>query len=149
LHVHPLYKKTGYHTRQEDELISSISNMISRGKTSSTGLSSEEAAALTKMFREVPLPRQIPSVSDASGGQAIPGREDAGRCSDPWTRLLTHALLRESRVFPGLELCENPPDYSPWGFADIWKGQYHGEPVCIKVVRGQMLIGLRRAEGVW
>ena len=57
------------------------------------------------------------------------------RYADPWTRLLTHALLRESRIFPGLELCNEPLDYTLPGFTDIWKGEYHGEPVCVKAVR--------------
>jgi len=61
--------------------------------------------------------------------------------SDPWTRLLIHALLRGSQIFPGLELCDKPPDYAPRGFTDIWKGEYHGEPVCVKVVRVQVVQG--------
>ena len=68
--------------------------------------------------------------------------------SDLWIRLLTHALLRGSRIFPGLELCDKPPDYTPKRFTDIWKGEYHGEPVCIKVVKRQLLEDQRRVEGV-
>jgi hypothetical protein len=34
-----------------------------------------------------------------------------------------------------MELCDKSLDYTPFGFADIWKGNYHGEPVCIKAVR--------------
>ena len=34
---------------------------------------------------------------------------------------------------------DEPPDYTPRGFTDIWKGEYHGEPVCVKVVRGSKL----------
>ena len=71
-----------------------------------------------------------------------------GNYSDPWTRLLAHALLRGSRIFPGLELCDKPPDYSPLGFTDIWKGEYHGKLVCIKVFRGQYLEDLREVERV-
>jgi len=78
----------------------------------------------------------------------MPGWVRAGSCSDPWTRLLTHALLRGSRIFPGLELCDKPPDYTPLGFTDIWKGEYHGKPVCVKVVRGQDLTSLGKVEGV-
>jgi len=74
---------------------------------------------------------------------------NASILSDPWTRLLTHALLRGSRVFPGLELCDKPPDYTYDGFTDIWKGEYDGEPVCVKVVRRRQLSGLRIVEGVW
>ena len=54
----------------------------------------------------------------------------------PWARLLIHALLRGSRIFPGLELCDDPPNYTSVGFTDIWKGEYHGELVCIKATRG-------------
>ena len=50
-------------------------------------------------------------------------------------RLYAHALLRESRIFPGIELCDRSPDCLRNGFADIWKGEYHGEPVCVKVIR--------------
>ena len=52
-----------------------------------------------------------------------------------WLRLYAHALLLESRIFPNLELCDGSPDYAPYGLADIWKGNYRGEPVCIKVIR--------------
>ena len=62
---------------------------------------------------------------------------------------MTHALLRGPRIFPGLELCDKAPDYTPDGFTDIWKGEYHGESVCIKVVRGGYLPELRKVERVW
>lgn len=54
---------------------------------------------------------------------------------DLWIRLYVHALLRGSRVFPGLELCSGSPGYEPLGFTDIWKGRYHGSEVCIKTIR--------------
>ena len=85
---------------------------------------------------------------DVADGQAIPDWRQAGICSDPWTRLLTHALLRGSRIFPGLELRNWPPDYTLAGFTDIWKGEYSGELMCVKVVRGQELTGLREVKGV-
>ena len=68
--------------------------------------------------------------------------------SDLWLRLYAHALLCESRIFPNIELCDEPPDYVPEGFTDIWKGRYHGEPVCIKVVRTQNPIRLREIKRV-
>jgi len=43
---------------------------------------------------------------------------------------------------------DNPPDYTPYGFTDIWKGEYHGEPVCVKVARGRFLGELRKVEEV-
>ena len=61
LHVHPIYIKNSYNTGQDDEYLLSISNMISMGKVSPTGLSSEDATALAETFRKVPLPRQTPS----------------------------------------------------------------------------------------
>ena len=68
--------------------------------------------------------------------------------SNPWIRLWAHALLRGPRIFLGLELCDDPPDYSHDGFTDIWKGEYHGGLVCIKVIRGRELTCLRGVERV-
>jgi hypothetical protein len=70
--------------------------------------------------------------------------------SGPRFRLYTHALLLESRIFPNVELCDESPDYTPYGFADIWKGSYHGEPVCIKAIRtldAARLRGIRNVCG--
>jgi len=63
-------------------------------------------------------------------------------------RLHAHALLRESLVFPGIELCDESPDCSPNGFADIWKGDYHGQSVCIKVIRTQDSTALLKIKSV-
>ena len=52
-----------------------------------------------------------------------------------WLRLYAHALLRESRIFPNVELYDKLPDYVSVGFADIWMGNYHTDPICIKVIR--------------
>jgi len=65
-----------------------------------------------------------------------------------WLRLYAHALLRESRIFPGLELCDEPPDCVHNGFADIWMGDYCGELVCVKVIRTQDRTPLREIEKV-
>ena len=65
-----------------------------------------------------------------------------------WLRLYAHALLRESRIFPGLELCDESPDCLRYGFADIWKGNYRGEPVCVKVIRTQNQTPLMEIERV-
>lgn len=54
-----------------------------------------------------------------------------------WLRLYAHALLRESQIFPGLELYDESPGCSRNGFADTWKGTHCGELVCIKVIRTQ------------
>ena len=43
---------------------------------------------------------------------------------------------------------DKPPDYTPCGFTDIWKGEYHGEPVCIKVARGRYLSELVKVKEV-
>jgi len=55
-----------------------------------------------------------------------------------WSLLFTlyaHALLRGSHIFPDVELCDESPDYDPFGFTDIWKVNHHGDQVCIKVIR--------------
>lgn len=59
-----------------------------------------------------------------------------------------HTLLRESRIFPGVELCDESPDYTAAGFADIWKGRYYGEQVCVKAIRTQSPICLMEIEKV-
>jgi len=53
----------------------------------------------------------------------------------PLFRLYAQALLRGSRIFPDVELCDESTDYDPFGFADIWKENYHGDQVCIKAIR--------------
>ena len=65
-----------------------------------------------------------------------------------WFRLYAHALLCESRIFPDVELCDESPDYMATGFTDIWKGNYHGELVCIKAVRAQYQTDLKEVESV-
>jgi len=60
LHVCSIYNQIRYIPPQ-DKNRSSISALISRGKKSPTGLSSEGAAALAEIFLEVPLPHQITS----------------------------------------------------------------------------------------
>ena len=65
-----------------------------------------------------------------------------------WLRLYAHALLRESGIFPGIELCDQPPDCVYNGFADIWKGNYRGRSVCVKVIRTQDRTPLRDIEKV-
>ena len=69
----------------------------------------------------------------------------------PWTlrfRLYTHALLLESRIFPNLELCDEVPDCTACGFADTWKGSYHGKLVSIKAIRSGNPARLREIERV-
>jgi len=53
----------------------------------------------------------------------------------PLFRLYAYALLRGSRIFPDVELCDESLDYDPFGFADIWKENYRGDQVCIKAIR--------------
>jgi len=65
-----------------------------------------------------------------------------------WLRLYAHALLRESRIFPGVELHDEHLDCVHNGFADIWKGDYRGKPVCVKVIRTQDRTPLREIEKV-
>ena len=71
------------------------------------------------------------------------------RCSlRLWFRLYTHALLREAQIFSNVELCDESPDYTPFGFADIWKGNHHGEPVCIRAVWTRDPLFLREIDRV-
>ena len=65
-----------------------------------------------------------------------------------WLRLYAHALLLESRIFPNVELHDESLDYMPTGFADIWKGNHHGEPVSIKAIRTQDLVRLKEIRRV-
>jgi len=60
LHVYPIYCEE-HNTRQDGKYVSSISEVVVRGKNSATGLSSEEATALAEMFRKVPPVRQLSS----------------------------------------------------------------------------------------
>ena len=60
LHACPIHTRVR-DTPQSNKYLSSISALISRGKTSPTGLSSEEATALAEIFHKVSLPHQIPS----------------------------------------------------------------------------------------
>jgi len=57
--------------------------------------------------------------------------------SELWLRLYAHALLRESRLFPDIVLCDESPSYLCDGFTDIWKGDYRGESVCVRMIRTQ------------
>jgi len=61
---------------------------------------------------------------------------------------MAHALLRGSKIFPGLELYDKPPDYTRYGPTDIWKGEYRGEPVCVKVVRDRRTANIRDVQQV-
>ena len=65
-----------------------------------------------------------------------------------WSRLYAHALLRESRIFPGIELHDKSPGYSYFGSADIWNGGYCGQPVCVKVIRTRDRAPLVKIEEV-
>ena len=65
-----------------------------------------------------------------------------------WVRLRTHALLRESRIFPDVELCDELLDSMPYGFTDMWRGNYHGELVCIKAIRAQDPAHLKEIKSV-
>jgi hypothetical protein len=99
-------------------------------------------------------PLNPPSVSETFGGQALSALSDPppphfSRSSFYLGfRLYAHALLCESRIFPGVELCDESPDYMATGFTDIWKGNYHGELVCIKAVRADDPTDLKKVKSV-
>ena len=79
---------------------------------------------------------------------------------DLWIRLHVHALLRGSHVFDGVELFPDarpsttakwsttPPDFEPYGFVDVWRGNYRGNPVCIKAIRTRNKANLRKIKKV-
>lgn len=67
---------------------------------------------------------------------------------DLWIRLYIHALLRALHVFPGVELGAESPEYEPFGFVDVWRGNYHGNPVCIKAIRTRNSANLRKIKMV-
>jgi serine/threonine protein kinase len=49
-----------------------------------------------------------------------------------------------------MELYDGSTDYTLFGLADIWKGSYHGEPVCIKALRRMSpisLLGIKNIGG--
>jgi hypothetical protein len=66
----------------------------------------------------------------------------------PVVQTLHTCLLRGSQIFPGVELCDESPDYALYGLADIWKGNYHEEPVCIKAIQTQDMTCLREVRRV-
>ena len=41
-----------------------------------------------------------------------------------------------------------PPDFEPSGFVDVWRGKYHGNPVCIKAVRTRNKSNLQKIKKV-
>ena len=94
----------------------------------------------------------LPSVSEAYSCQVIPTFSDfplpLSYLSYPWFRLYVHALLRGSRIFPGVALHDDSPDYTSIGFADVWKGNYRGNPVFIKAIRTQKKLNLNRIKWV-
>ena len=59
-----------------------------------------------------------------------------------------HALLRGSHIFPGVEPSTGSPDFDPLGLADVWKGNYHGNPVCIKAIRTRNKSNLEKIKKV-
>jgi hypothetical protein len=70
---------------------------------------------------------------------------------DLWIRLYVHALLRGSYIFTDLQFPEPPaesPTFDPSGFIDVWRGKYHGNPVCIKFIRTRNKANLRKMKKV-
>jgi len=68
----------------------------------------------------------------------------------PLFRLYAHALLRGPQIFPDIGLCDESPDYEPFGFTDIWKANHHGDQVCVKAIRirnTSCLEGIKRVRG--
>jgi hypothetical protein len=135
---------------EDREYISSISGLISRDVTSPTRLSSAEVAVLTEMSYQVlslryTFPSLRPLVDRLHGTCWVTKFfTRAAYASDfvPTPSSLNHGSSRtwNSLIIPEL--------YAPFGFTDIWKGNHHGEPVCIKALRPQDPIRLREIEMV-
>ena len=60
LHVYPIWCEHGKYARN-NECVSSVSAVISRGTNPPTGLSTDEATELAETFRKVLLPRAAKS----------------------------------------------------------------------------------------
>lgn len=67
---------------------------------------------------------------------------------DLWTRLYVYALLRGLYVFPDVEVSAESPEYESFGFVDVWKGNSHGNPVCIKAIRTRNSANLQKIKMV-
>jgi len=70
------------------------------------------------------------------------------RCFRVLRRALpVYGILPRSYYPPGVTLSDTIP-YSSGGFADIWKGQRDGNPLCIKAFRTQTAANLNRIKRV-
>ena len=59
----------------------------------------------------------------------------------------THGILPNSYFLPGVTLSDTTP-YAAGGFADIWKGQRDGNQVCVKALRTQTPVNLKKIKRV-
>ena len=110
-------------------------------------LSSQDATALAETFRQVFLPPIPLPISNYIRGKALLYPHlDNSSIRDLWIRIYVNALLRESRVFPDIELSTQSLDFDPLGFVDGWKASYYGRPVCIKAVRTRNKFDLEEIE---
>ena len=57
-----------------------------------------------------------------------------------------HGILPKSYFPPGVTLSDIP--YASGGFADVWKGQQDGKPVCVKAFRTQPAANLDKVKRV-
>ncbi|KAF9641989.1 hypothetical protein BDM02DRAFT_2861287 [Thelephora ganbajun] len=106
-------------SQMEEGWINSISEVVSRTRTPPTSLPPRDVITLAETFRQAV---RLLYLSNSF-------------MQDLWIRLHVHALLRGLPVFPDVELRKDSPNYEPLGFVDIWKGDYRGNPVCIKAIR--------------
>jgi hypothetical protein len=67
---------------------------------------------------------------------------------DLWIRLYVNALLHGMHVFRDVELSAESPDFEPLGFVDVWRGNYRGNPVCIKAIRTRNKSNLQKIKRV-
>ena len=59
----------------------------------------------------------------------------------------SHGILPKSYYPDGVTLSDTIP-YASGGFADIWKGQHDGNPVCVKAFRTQTAANLEKIKRV-
>ncbi|KAF9649115.1 kinase-like protein [Thelephora ganbajun] len=120
-------------SRTEEGWINAISEVVSKAGTSPASLSPQDAMALAETFHRAV---QLLHLSNSS-------------TQDLWIRLHVHALLRGLPVFPNVELWDGSLDYDPLGFVDIWKGNLHGDSVCIKVIRTRNKAHLKKIKQIF
>lgn len=129
----PLVIRDPPRSRMEEGWIDSITEAVSKDEPLKTRVSPQEAAMLAETFRQA---LQRVHLSDAV-------------MRDLWVRVHAHALLRGLYIFPDVEICAEGPKYVPLGFMDVWRGNYRGNPVCIKAIRSRNTAHLGKIKKIF